>query len=55
MVPYVMPLKPGRDRATIAGNIREMQDSGRPHNVAVAAALHTAYPGQKKKRRRVIP
>lgn len=37
-----MPLKKGSSRATIASNIRELEQSGRPHNVAVAAALHTA-------------
>ena len=53
-----MPLRKGSDRATVSYNIHEMENSGRPHDVAVAAALHTANPGQspkKRKRRRVIP
>ena len=37
-----MPLLAGSDRATISTNIREMQNSGHPHNVAVAAALSNA-------------
>lgn len=37
-----MPLRRGTDRNTISDNIREMQDSGRPHDQAVAAALDTA-------------
>ncbi len=45
-----MPLEKGKDKATIGRNIREMEDSGRPHRVAVAAALHTAYPHGKKKK-----
>ena len=38
-----MPLKPGSSRKTIGSNIREMQNSGRPHNIAVAAALNSAF------------
>jgi hypothetical protein len=38
-----MPLSKGKDRATISSNIREMIASGHPRDVAVAAALHTAY------------
>ena len=37
-----MPLKRGSSRKVVASNIREMEASGHPHNVAVAAALHTA-------------
>lgn len=37
-----MPLQPGSSRAVIGNNIREMQDSGHPHDQAVAAALSNA-------------
>ena len=37
-----MPLEPGSTPATISHNIEEMQASGHPHGVAVAAALHNA-------------
>jgi len=47
-----MPLKKGSSRATISRNIREMEESGHPHRVAVAAALHTAHPNKRKKKRR---
>lgn len=36
-----MPLTPGCGRETVSENIREMRDSGRPQNQAVAAALET--------------
>ena len=45
-----MPLKPGKSRATVSANIREMMRSGRPQKQAVAAALRTA--GVPKARRR---
>lgn len=38
-----MPLRPGKSRTVIGSNIKELQATGRPHNVAVAAALHNAY------------
>lgn len=37
-----MPLEHSGSRSAIASNIHEMMASGHPHNVAVAAALHTA-------------
>ncbi len=37
-----MPLTPGKSKKVISKNIEEMQASGHPHNVAVAAALHNA-------------
>lgn len=41
-----MPLLPGKQN--IGRNIRELEASGRPHKVAVAAALHTANPSGGK-------
>ena len=40
-----MPLKPGRSRAVVSENIREMTAAGHPQRVAVAAALHNAEKG----------
>jgi hypothetical protein len=37
-----MPLAKGKSQKTISHNIVEMQDSGHPHDQAVAAALNTA-------------
>jgi hypothetical protein len=37
-----MPLKPGSGQSAISSNIRELQKSGRPHDQAVAIALHAA-------------
>lgn len=37
-----MPLKSGRSHKVIAQNIKEMIESGHPHEQAVAAALHNA-------------
>ncbi len=48
-----MPLTPGKSRAVIGQNIREMQAAGHPHRVAVAAALRNAY--DKPKKHRVKP
>ena len=44
-----MPLKKGKSKATIAGNIKEMQKSGHPHDQAVAAALREAGVPKKGK------
>jgi hypothetical protein len=46
-----MPLRKGKSKATVSANIREMQASGYPHKVAVAAALHTAHPGGGKRKK----
>ncbi len=45
-----MPLPAGSDRETISRNIREMVDSGHPQKVAVAAALHNARKGKKRRK-----
>lgn len=37
-----MPLAPGKSRAVISGNIKEMMESGRPQKQAVAASLDNA-------------
>lgn len=37
-----MPLEPGKSRATVSHNIREMVESGHPQKQAVAAALSNA-------------
>lgn len=37
-----MPLKKGTSRKVIGSNIKEMEASGRPKKVAIAAALNTA-------------
>lgn len=37
-----MPLKKGKSRATVSGNIREMMHSGYPQKQAIAASLDTA-------------
>jgi len=42
-----MPLTPGRSRAVISSNIREMVAAGHPQRQAVAAALHNADKGER--------
>lgn len=44
-----MPLKKGKSRATISGNIREMTKHGHSHDQAVAAALRTAGVGKPRR------
>ncbi len=50
-----MPLKRGKSKEVISANIRELLESGRPKDQAVAAALDTArdsganIPKKKKK------
>ena len=43
-----MPLQPGKSDKVVSKNIRELKASGKPHDVAVAAALNKA--GKKKKK-----
>ena len=45
-----MPLKPGKSRAVVSANIREMIAAGHPQKVAVAAALRSAGVPKKKSR-----
>lgn len=44
-----MPLKKGKNRKTIASNIRTEMRAGKPQKQAIAIAMHTA--GKKKKSR----
>jgi hypothetical protein len=39
-----MPLKPGKSKETVSHNIETEQKAGKPHDQAVAIALHTAHP-----------
>jgi hypothetical protein len=48
-----MPLIKSASREAIGKNIEEMQDSGHPHDQAVAAALETARRAKRKKGGRV--
>jgi hypothetical protein len=43
-----MPLHKGKSEDVIGENIEEMQDSGHPHDQAVAASLHEADDYGKK-------
>lgn len=43
-----MPLHEGKSKKVIGENIGEMEESGHPHDQAVAAALHTAHPNGGK-------
>ena len=43
-----MPLKPGKSKAVVSENIKEMVAAGHPQKQAVAAALHTADKGTKQ-------
>lgn len=43
-----MPLHSGKSKEVVSENIKEMQDSGHPHDQAVAAALHNAHPKGEK-------
>ncbi|HOK44285.1 MAG TPA: hypothetical protein PLK67_00035 [Bryobacteraceae bacterium] len=44
-----MPLKRGKSKEIISANIRELLESGRPRDQAVAIALDVARQKKKKK------
>jgi hypothetical protein len=45
-----MPLKKGKSQEVISQNIKEMVHSGRPQQVAIAAAMRMAGKSKKVKR-----
>jgi len=47
-----MPLKPGKSKAVISNNIREMVNAGHPQDQAVAAAMDKAGKGYGLKRKK---
>jgi len=47
-----MPLKKGKSKKTISGNIREMIHSGHPKKQAVAAALANAGKARAKRKKK---
>lgn len=42
-----MPLKKGTSKEAVSKNIETEQNAGKPHDQAVAIALHTAHPNEK--------
>lgn len=44
-----MPLKPGKSKAVVSSNIREMVRAGHPQKQAVAAAMRKAGKARKKR------
>jgi hypothetical protein len=47
-----MPLKRGRSKKVVSGNIREMMQAGYPQKQAIAAALRKAGLSRRRKKRR---
>lgn len=45
-----MPLKKGKSKSVIAANVKELQNTGRPRNQAIAIALETAKKSKRKKK-----
>jgi len=45
-----MPLKKGTSKAVVSANIKELRQSGRPQNQAVAIALEKAGKSNKNKK-----
>jgi hypothetical protein len=46
----VMPLKKGKTKKAVSGNVKKLKGEGYPQNQAVAIALNTAGKGRRKKR-----
>jgi len=47
-----MPLKYGFSRKTVGENIKKEEEAGKPHDQAVAIALHTADEAKKDKEKK---
>ncbi len=50
-----MPLKKGKSKKAVSGNIAELMHSGRPQKQAVAIAMHEAGMSAKKKSKKKSP
>ena len=46
-----MPLKKGKTKAAVSANIRELEQSGKPHKQAVAIALSVSRRGNRKRKK----